>query len=89
MKLFKRKLQITAFILRFVRISTACWFTRPRLNQNATVQATSLNQRETMVKRHHGFTLVELLIVIALMAILWRTPCFINRKRYFPYLTTN
>src|SRR3989339_1150786 len=71
MKLFKRKLQITAFILRFVRISTACWFTRPRLNQNATVQATSLNQRETMVKRHHGFTLVELLIVIALMAILW------------------
>ena len=80
MKLFKRKLQITAFILRFVRIRTACWFNRPRLNQNVSVQATSLNQRETntcssfqetRVKRQSGFTFVELLIVIALMAILW------------------
>jgi len=75
MKLFKRKLQITAFILRFVRIRTACWFNRPRLNQNVSVQATSLNQREifreTLVKRQSGFTFVELLIVIALMAILW------------------
>ena len=24
-----------------------CWFNRPRLNQNVSVQATSLNQRET------------------------------------------
>jgi len=75
MKLFKRKLQITAFILRFVRIRTACWFNRPRLNQNVSVQATSLNQREifreTRVKGQRGFTLLELLIVIALMAILW------------------
>src|SRR3972149_9100928 len=75
MKLFKRKLQITAFILRFVRIRPACWFNRPRLNQNVSVQATSLNQREifreTLVKRQSGFTFVELLIVIALMAILW------------------
>ena len=75
MKLFKRKLQITAFILRFVRIRTACWFNRPRLNQNVSVQATSLNKREifreTRVKSQSGFTLLELLIVIALMAILW------------------
>ncbi len=84
MKLFKRKRQIAALILRLVRMRTACscwfvcWFNRPRLNRNVSVRATSLNQhglnqreRETMVKSLHGFTLVELLIVIALMSILW------------------
>jgi len=71
MKLFRHKLKITTFLLRFVQTNTACWFNRPRLNQNVSVQATSLNQHETMVKIHNGFTLVELVIVIALMAILW------------------
>src|SRR3990172_5948483 len=85
MKLFKRKLHITAFILRLVRMYAACrfnrprsvcacWFNRPRPRQQqsgGSAQPTSLHQRETMVKSPHGFTLVELLIVIALMSILW------------------
>src|SRR3990167_4334321 len=85
MKFFRHKLKITTFLLRFVQTNTACWFNRPRLNQNVSVQATSLNQHETMVKIHNGFTLVELLIVIALMAILWGVAytVFYQSKRVF------
>ena len=85
MKLFRHKLKITTFLLRFVQTNAACWFNRPRLNQNVSVQATSLNQHETRVKSQSSFTLLELLIVIALMAILWGVAytVFYQSKRVF------
>ena len=33
--------------IKFTTPSFLCWFNRPRLNQNVSVQATSLNQRRT------------------------------------------
>ena len=85
MKLFRHKLKITTFLLRFVQTNAACWFNRPRLNQNVSVQATSLNQHETRVKSQSSFTLLELLIVIALMTILWGVAytVFYQSKRVF------
>src|SRR3990167_1867517 len=85
MKFFRHKLKITTFLLRFVQTNTACWFNRPRLNQNVSVQATSLNQHETRVKSQSSFTLLELLIVIALMTILWGVAytVFYQSKRVF------
>src|SRR3989338_9643948 len=87
MKLFRHKLKITTFLLRFVQTNAACWFNRPRLNQNVSVQATSLNQHETRVKSQSSFTLLELLIVIALMAILWGVAytVFYQSKRVFSF----
>ena len=64
-------------ITKWLLLLATCWFNRPRLNRNISVQATSLNQQEpfVLIRVHswlicYRFSLVK--IIKYIICLLWR-----------------